>query len=176
LGKKIMIDRTAAAVVLGCSLLLCKILPCVAQGAIPDAVAAAGNETVVLAVHAEGAQVYDCKPGEGGRLAWQFREPIATLMENGKTVGRHYAGPTWEHVDGSRVVAKPVGKAGGATARDIPWLKLEVVEARGTGILNGVTAIQRVRTRGGQIDGGCDAAGVTQAAPYAADYVFLKKK
>ena len=155
---------------------LCKTLSYAAEGAIPDAVAAAGNETVALTVHAEGAQVYDCKPGDGGRLAWQFREPIATLMESGKTVGRHFAGPTWEHVDGSRVTAKPVGKSAGASARDIPWLKLEVVEAHGAGTLAGVTAIQRVRTRGGQLEGGCDLAGATQSAPYAADYVFLKKK
>jgi hypothetical protein len=141
---------------------------------VPDAVAAKGEATV-LTVHAEGAQVYDCKAGEGGRLAWQFREPIATLMQDGKTVGRHYAGPTWEHADGSRVVGKPIGRADGATAKDIPWLKLEVVEARGAGALAGVTAIQRLNTKGGQFDGACDKAGATYAAPYAADYVFLKK-
>jgi hypothetical protein len=141
---------------------------------LPDAIAAKG-EAVVLTVHAEGAQVYDCKAGEGGKLAWQFREPIATLMADGKTVGRHYAGPTWEHADGSRVVGKPVGRADGATGKDIPWLKLEVTEARGAGVLAGVTAIQRINTKGGQFDGACDKAGATYAAPYAADYVFLKK-
>jgi hypothetical protein len=156
--------------------LLCRISSCAAQAAIPEAIAATKAETVVLTVHAEGAQVYDCKAGESGRLSWQFREPIATLMENGKTVGRHYAGPTWEHVDGSRVVAKPVAKSGGAAPKDIPWLKLEVVEARGAGVLAGVTAIQRIKTVGGQIDGACDKTGATEAAPYAADYVFLKKR
>jgi len=141
---------------------------------IPDAIAAKG-EAVVLTVHAEGAQVYDCKAGEGGKLSWQFREPIATLILDGKTVGRHYAGPTWEQADGSRVVGKPIGRASGATQKDIPWLKLEVVEARGAGALAGVTAIQRINTKGGQIDGACEKAGATLAAPYAADYVFLKK-
>jgi len=141
---------------------------------IPDAIAARG-ETVVLTVHAEGAQVYDCKAGDGGRLAWQFREPVATLIADGKTVGRHYLGPTWEHADGSRVVGKPVGRANGATPKDIPWLKLEAVDARGAGALAGVTAIQRINTQGGQIEGACEKAGATLAAPYAADYVFLKK-
>src|SRR5579871_1794257 len=145
-----------------------------AQTAVPDAIAAKG-ETTVLAVHAEGAQVYDCKAGEGGKLTWQFREPIATLMQDGKTVGRHYVGPTWEHTDGSRVVGKPIGRANGATANDIPWLKLEAVEARGTGALAGVTSIQRINTQGGQLDGACEKAGATRAVPYAADYVFLKK-
>ena len=48
-----------------------------AQTPLPDAIAAPG-ETVVLTVHAEGAQVYECKAGADGKLAWAFREPIAT--------------------------------------------------------------------------------------------------
>jgi hypothetical protein len=163
-------------ILLGCTMALGQAAQVSAQGAgpIPDAIAAKG-ETVVLTVHAEGAQVYDCKAGEGGKLAWQFREPIATLIQDGKTVGRHYMGPTWEHADGSRVAGKPIGRANGATAQDIPWLKLEAVEARGAGALAGVTAIQRINTKGGQLEGTCDKAGATFAAPYAADYVFLRK-
>jgi len=110
--------------------------PAVAEP-LPAAIAAPG-ETVVLSVHAEGAQIYECKTGSDGRLTWTFREPIASLMLDGRTVGRHYAGPTWEHVDGSSVQAKVIGNAPGATANDIPWLKLEVVERRGTGALAGV--------------------------------------
>jgi hypothetical protein len=72
---------------------------------IPDAVAAP-NEAVVATVHAEGAQVYDCKAGADGKLVWQFREPIATLLIDGKTVGRHFAGPGWELADGSAVTGK----------------------------------------------------------------------
>src|SRR5215470_2746239 len=53
----------------------------------PPAVAAPG-ETVVATFHAEGAQVYECKAGNDGKLAWTFREPIATLFLDGKTVGR----------------------------------------------------------------------------------------
>ncbi len=163
-------------ILLGCAMALGQAAQVSAQGAgpIPDTIAAKG-ETVVLTVHAEGAQVYDCKAGDGGRLAWQFREPIATLIQDGKTVGRHYAGPTWEHADGNRVAGKPVARANGATAQDIPWLKLEAVEERGAGALAGVTAIQRINTRGGQLEGTCDKAGATFAAPYAADYVFLRK-
>jgi hypothetical protein len=46
---------------------------------VPGDIAAPG-ETVVATMHAEGAQVYECKTDAGGRLAWQFREPIATLL------------------------------------------------------------------------------------------------
>jgi hypothetical protein len=68
----------------------------------PPAIAAPG-EDIVATFHAEGAQIYQCKPGNEGKLAWVFREPIATLLLDDKTVGRHYAGPTWEHGDGSVV-------------------------------------------------------------------------
>jgi hypothetical protein len=140
----------------------------------PAAVAAPG-ETVLATLHAEGAQVYECKAGNDGKLAWAFREPIATLVLDGKTVGRHYAGPSWEHVDGSAVVGKAVGNAPGKSAGDIPWLKLEVTAHRGNGVLSGVTTVQRINTAGGVHAGACDKAGAFHSAPYAADYVFLRK-
>src|ERR1700745_1129401 len=94
-----------------------------ASAQVPPAIAAPG-ESAVVTLHAEGAQVYECKAGSDGKLAWTFREPIATLLLDGKTVGRHYAGPNWEHVDGSAVVGKAVANVAGKTpSSDIPWLK-----------------------------------------------------
>ena len=145
-----------------------------AETPLPAAIAAPG-ETVVLSVHAEGAQVYECKAGADGKLGWAFREPIATLLADDKTVGRHYVGPSWEHSDGSAVVGKAVGNAPGATQSDIPWLKLEVVAQRGSGILSGVTTVQRINTIGGKLEGPCDKAGTFRSAPYSADYIFLHK-
>jgi Protein of unknown function (DUF3455) len=145
-----------------------------AETPLPDAVAAPG-ETAVLSVHAEGAQVYECKAGADGKLGWAFREPIATLMADGKTVGRHYAGPNWEDADGSAVTGKAIGNAPGATANDIAWLKLDVTAHRGSGILSGVTTVQRINTQGGQLAGTCDKPGATKSAPYSAEYVFLRK-
>jgi hypothetical protein len=141
---------------------------------LPAAIAAPG-EAAVVTLHAEGAQIYECKAGADGKLAWQFREPIATLLLDGKTVGRHYAGPNWEYIDGSAVTGKAAGNAPGASAKDIPWLKLTVSAHRGSGILAGVTTVQRINTQGGKLEGACDQAGAFQSAPYAADYVFLKK-
>jgi hypothetical protein len=145
-----------------------------AETPLPDAIAAPG-ETVVLSVHAEGAQIYECKAGTDGKLGWAFREPIATLLADGKTIGRHYAGPSWEHSDGSAVVGKAVGNAPGANPSDIPWLKLDVASRRGSGILNDVTTVQRINTIGGKLGGACDKAGTFKSAPYSADYVFLRK-
>src|SRR4051812_8818708 len=148
--------------------------PFAAHAQVPDAIAAKG-ESAVATWHAEGAQVYECKAGADSKLAWAFREPIATLLSDGKTIGRHYAGPTWEHMDGSAVVGKVSGNAPGATPKDIPLLKLEVVSSRGSGALSGVTTVQRINTVGGRHEGACDKAGAFHSAPYAADYVFLKK-
>jgi hypothetical protein len=148
-----------------------------AQGACAEmpAAIAAPEASAVLTLRAEGAQIYECKPAEDGKLAWAFREPIATLILGGTTVGRHYAGPVWEHVDGSSVRAKAVGNAPGASGNDIAWLKLEVVDRRGSGILAGVDFVQRINTSGGVLRGACEQAGSLRAAPYAADYVFLRK-
>jgi hypothetical protein len=162
--------RTAALA----ALLLSGSLAGAAAAELPGAIAAPG-ETVVLSVHAEGAQVYECKAGTDGKLSWLFREPIATLMADGKTVGRHYAGPNWENVDGSAVTGKTAGSAPGATPNDIAWLKLDVIAHRGSGVLSGVTTVQRINTMGGQLAGACDKVGATKSAPYSADYVFLKK-
>ena len=145
-----------------------------ASAQVPAAIAAPG-ETAVVTLHAEGAQVYECKAGSDGKLAWAFREPIATLVLDGKTVGRHYAGPNWEHIDGSAVVGKAVGNAPGKSASDIPWLKLEVTAHRGGGVFSGVSTVQRINTAGGVFTGACDKAGAFHSAPYAADYVFLRK-
>jgi hypothetical protein len=145
-----------------------------ASAQVPPALAAPG-ESAVVTLHAEGAQIYECKSGTDGKLAWAFREPIATLLLDGKSVGRHFAGPSWEHVDGSAVVGKAVANVAGQTPGDIPWLKLEVTAHRGNGTLSGVTTVQRINTRGGVHTGGCDNAGALYSAPYSADYVFLKK-
>ena len=160
---------TLALLLLSSSLLSAR-----AETPLPDAIAAPGEATV-LTVHAEGAQVYECRAGADGKPAWAFREPIATLLVDGKTVGRHYAGPNWEHSDGSAAVGKAAGNAPGATPNDIPWLKLEVISHRGSGILTAATTVQRINTIGGKLEGACDKAGAFKSAPYSADYVFLHK-
>jgi hypothetical protein len=145
-----------------------------ASAQMPGAIAAPG-ETKVVSLSGQGAQVYECKAGTNGKLVWTLREPIATLMLDGKTVGRHYAGPNWDYQDGSGISAKQVGNAPGKTANDIPWLKLEVTAHRGSGMLAGVTTVQRINTQGGVITGSCNKAGALRSAPYSAEYIFLRK-
>ena len=145
-----------------------------AETPLPAAIAAPG-ETIVLSAHAEGAQIYECKMAGDDKPGWAFREPIATLLVDGKTVGRHYAGPNWEHSDGSAVTGKVAGNAPGTATDDIPWLKLDVVAQRGSGVLTGATTVQRINTKGGKLDGACDKVAAIQSVPYSADYVFLRK-
>jgi len=145
-----------------------------APAQMPAAIAAP-DATPIVTLHAEGAQIYQCKAGGDGKLAWAFREPIAALIADGQTVGRHYAGPTWEHNDGSGVTGKVVANAPGATANDVAWLKLEVVGRGGTGALSAATVVQRINTSGGALSGACGPAGALRGVPYSADYVFLRR-
>jgi hypothetical protein len=69
--------------------------------------------------------------------------------------------------------AVSVGNAPGATVNDIPWLKLDVVNRRGSGTLADVTTVQRINGHGGAAQGACDQAGAFRSVPYSADYVFL---
>jgi len=73
------------------------------------------------------------------------------------------------------VKGKVVASAPGATENDIPWLKLDVVEHRGHGILSDVTAVQRINTKGGVASGSCENLGSYLSVPYSADCVFVRK-
>lgn len=158
-----------------CCVLAAVIMPAfVARAEVPDSIAAPG-ERLVATTHAEGAQIYECKADTAGRLTWQFREPIATLMMDGKTIGRHFAGPSWELDDGSTTGGKVVGRAPGATQSDIPLLKLHATSPRDRGALAGVTTIQRLNTKGGVAPGSCETAGALLSVPYSADYAFFRK-
>ncbi|WP_088343355.1 MULTISPECIES: DUF3455 domain-containing protein [Rhodomicrobium] len=145
-----------------------------ARAEVPEAIAVSGA-TLVATLHAEGAQIYQCKADAAGKLVWQFREPIAALLQGDKTVGRHFAGPSWELEDGGAISGKVAGRAPGASPADIPLLKLDVVAQRGSGQLTGVTAIQRLNTKGGAADGPCESAGAFLSVPYSADYAFFRK-
>ena len=150
------------------------IFPNNAMAQMPAAIATP-EEALVITLHAEGGQLYECKAGSDRKLAWTLREPTATLRLKGKTVGRHYAGPNWEHTDGSAVGATVVAKAPGKAPNDIPWLKLNATAHRGQGMLSGVTTVLQINTQGGVHSGPCDKAGSLYSAPYSADYVFLQK-
>jgi hypothetical protein len=130
--------------------------------------------TVILSVHAAGAQVYQCKATQGAGAAWTFREPIATLIQGDRTIGRHFVGPHWALDDGSLVAAKQAETSPGSSAADIPQLKLNIVTNAGTGILAQATQVYRINTLGGVLAGACPLLGELRAMPYTAAYVFAR--
>jgi hypothetical protein len=132
------------------------------------------DRAAILVVHAAGAQIYECKADASGATNWAFREPIATLVGDGRTIGRHYAGPTWELTDGDLVQGKQAAAAPGASPGDVALLKLDVVEHHGSGILKDAKLVLRLNTHGGALKGACPKAGELRAEPYSADYAFLR--
>ncbi|GIL38373.1 DUF3455 domain-containing protein [Roseiterribacter gracilis] len=125
-----------------------------------------------ITLHAVGSQIYRCEPNDKGELQWKFREPVASLFYAGKTVGRHYAGPTWEHVDGSLVRGKVAESKPGKTPDDIPHLVLTATEHHGLGELERASKVHRVNTKGGVAAGACPKEGAWLSQPYEADYTF----
>jgi hypothetical protein len=134
---------------------------------------ALNNPTPLLTDHGVGVQIYGCKRGDDGRLTWTFREPLATLMHDGRTVGRHFAGPVWSFNGGEEIVGEVVATAPGATSRDIPLLKLAVIAHRGDGFLKTAKLVLRLNTQGGVLAGPCTSEGALRLQTYSADYVFL---
>jgi uncharacterized protein DUF3455 len=146
---------------------------------VPKELQPPANEQLLIQVHAKGEQVYTCK-ADGGAFAWTLKGPDAQLFDqSGKPFGKHFAGPSWEASDGSRVVGKAVANAPSPDADSIPWLLLTVVSRSGDGVLAHITSVQRIHTKGGKAPAtGCDAAheGQEQRAAYSADYVFFAPK
>jgi hypothetical protein len=132
------------------------------------------DRAAILVVHATGAQIYECKLDASGAMNWVFREPIATLIRDGGTIGHHYVGPTWELTNGELVQGKQSAAAPGANPGDVALLKLDVAEHRGNGVLKDAKLVLRLNTRGGVLKGECLKAGELRAEPYSADYAFLR--
>ena len=149
---------------------------------VPDAIAVPDANEVAFVGHATGVQIYECASDGGAPLAWRLRAPRAELRDDGGVFARHYggadqglpSGPYWESTrDGSRVHGgKP---ASAANPGSIALLRLQALDAAGTGIFSQVTYIQRLATSGGVgPTGPCEKADARAEVPYAADYVFYR--
>src|SRR5205814_843539 len=139
-------------------------------GSVPAAIEVNGNPT--LKVQAQGVQIYSWKTDAAGRGAWVFKAPDATFSGNGVS-GKHYAGPTWEAADGSKVVARKIAEAPAPDASAVPWLLLEATKHEGNGALSNVTFIQRINTSSGKAPAAPAAnAGDETRVKYTATYVF----
>jgi hypothetical protein len=146
---------------------------------VPKGLQPPANEQLVMQVHAKGDQIYICKE-DVSHYVWTLKAPEAQLFDkDGKPFGKHFAGPSWEASDGSRVKGKAAANVPSPDADSIPWLLVTVVDRSGEGVLSRVTSIQRLNTKGGKAPtSGCDAAHAGQElrVPYTADYLFFAPK
>jgi hypothetical protein len=143
---------------------------------VPDKIKSPAGEEVVLQAHATGSQIYVCQQGTDGKYGWTLKAPEAELRDQqGVIIGRHYAGPTWQHNDGSEITGKPVARVDSPEPDSIPWLLVTVTGHSGNGALSRVTTVQRIHTKGGQPPAGdCNASkqNAEIKSSYTADYYF----
>ena len=147
------------------------------NAALPEAVRVPAGQTMRMVATGVGEITYECreKAAAAGQYEWAFVAPVATLYSGDKrSVGRYYAGPTWEAADGSKVTGKQVAVSPAAPG-SIPMQLVKADPAMGSGAMTGVTYIQRLNTKGGVAPSmACDAVskGKRQQVAYEADYVF----
>jgi len=135
----------------------------------------AGAQAVLQAT-GSGVQIYTCAATRAGGK-WVFKAPEAKLLDtSGKTIGSHFAGPTWKLNDGSRVEGELVASKPSPDASSVPWLLLRAKAGSATGSLASVAFIRRTDTFGGVAPSvGCELTqdyGKTSQVPYTAPYTF----
>lgn len=148
--------------------------------AVPDAIRAPADQAVSVEALATGVQIYTCGADKDGKFVWTFKAPEAELFDTRRNrIGKHYAGPTWEGNDGSKVVGQVRAQDPGPRPDAIAWLLLSARSNSGTGIFGQVRSIQRIDTTAGRAPAaGCDQAqaGTEARVPYTATYYFYVAK
>lgn len=150
----------------------------IAPPQLPDNLKVPANQVLLLGQRATGVQIYQCKAKSSNakQFEWTLVAPEAKLFDaQGKNNIQHYAGPTWEAKDGSKVVGQAKASFDSPNPNAIPWLLLQAKSQQGNGILSKVTYIQRVNTVGGKPPTqGCEnkSAGSQKRVNYTSDYLF----
>lgn len=150
----------------------------VVRPVVPNSIDVPANQELALEARASGVQIYVCAAGsEVGRFGWTLKAPEADLFDGaGQKIGTHFAGPTWEAADGSRVAGTVKARADAPDGNAIPWLLLGATSTAGTGVLARVANIQRLNTAGGNAPPAqtCNEAhvGTESRVPYTATYYF----
>ncbi len=144
---------------------------------VPSKIEVPNGNKVFLVGHGVGVQIYSCNG-----VVWSFVAPRANLYDdNGKLIITHFAGPTWQAMDGSRVVGQLVDFVT-VDPTAIPWLllsKASTAAGPDGDRLVATTYIQRIATTGGLAPPAptCTAtrAGAVAEVSYTADYYFWKR-
>jgi hypothetical protein len=152
-----------------------------AQERLDDQIQVPPGNVVALETTAVGLLNYECKanPANAGKIGWVLVSPQAELVDRtGKTVAK-YSGPpaTWTHIDGSSVVGEQVAMAPRPGATNLAYQLSKGTPGAAPGVLQNVTYIQRIKTKGGQdLSKACTQTdmGDKLTLPYQADYIFWK--
>ncbi|MDB6099924.1 MAG: hypothetical protein JWN58_2627 [Gammaproteobacteria bacterium] len=153
---------------------------CATAPSVPGPLRVPPGHELVVQLHATGVQIYQCQPKGDSQFEWVFKQPEATLFtKRGKNFGRHYAGPTWEANDGSKVIGEVVAHQESPTPNAIPWLLLRAKATSGRGVFTRAQYIQRLNTVGGNAPAVVcrpEQSGQQLRASYSADYLFYGAK
>jgi hypothetical protein len=174
-----MIGKTTTTLVTTVVLLVAGVKVSRAADAVPAALQPPAGYTVAFTAKATGVQIYTSTAAGGAAPKWTFEAPLAEL--NGrKGMIHHYAGPSWEAADGSKIARDtdtPVTTVPAKQASsDIPWLLIKVAADPAPGILREVVYVQRISTQGGVAPGSPPTrVGTKVGTPYTATYVFYTK-
>ena len=156
----------------------CAEIPPSLPEAVPEKLKLPASQILTLKAQASGVQIYQCKAAkdDAARFDWALTAPEADLFDqSGNPIGKHYAGPTWEALDGSKVVGEVEARDSGPDPGAIAWLLLAAKSNSGGGVLGSVQWVQRLDTSGGKApENGCNAAqaGTELRVPYKASYYF----
>jgi hypothetical protein len=144
----------------------------------PAELQAQPGHVLTLEAKGTGVQIYTCtiSAADPTKFEWHFKAPEADLTDSrGKTIGKHYAGPTWEANDGSKVIGQVKASSNESDPKSIPSLLLNAVSNSGTGIFAKTTTIQRLYPVSGKAPAdGCDGdhLGKEARVSYTAQYFF----
>ena len=172
-----MTRMSLVALVAGCATSKFGTIPLV-----PENLRTPATEVLSLETQATGVQIYECNASKDvpTRFEWVFKAPEADLFdEAGNKIGKHYAGPTWESNDGSKVVGEVKAQDTGPDSGAIPWLLLSAKSTSGTGAFSQTKSIQRIHTVGGKAPTEpCSQAqaGKVARVGYKATYYFYVAK
>jgi hypothetical protein len=150
-----------------------------AAEAVPAALQPPAGYTLAYTAKAKGVQIYTSTAEAGGAPKWVLETPLAELTTPKGPI-HHYAGPSWEAADGSKVARDkdtPVAMVPAKRASaDIPWLLVKVTADPAAGMLSKVGYVQRIVTHGGVAPATPPVRADTKVGvPYTATYVFYAK-
>jgi hypothetical protein len=141
---------------------------------VPTKLALPQGTALVGKYAAKDVQIYVCR-AKGAATEWSFEAPEAALVDSeGRPLARHYAGPTWEAADGSKIVGTVLATEPSPKAGAIPWLLLST-KSSASGVLAGVRFVQRDNASGGVgPTGACPTVRTEQRVGYTAEYILYR--